>query len=151
MHNPSVMKGAGSFSEKNRHRQFVQVDVFALDDDLFARRVSYQLRRQQMIQRRLKLVDVLLVGSIQGEKGSLAGRKHAAQHRHGEILYVLEKQRRTLHVTGLANIGGDLILHVHRFLRSDQLALAFEKRNELAQIIKRHYWSPRPSSSVVRG
>ena len=91
-----------------------------------------------MIQRILKLVDVILVGSFQGEKSSLARREHAAQHRHGEILDVVEEQRRTLHIAGLANVGGDLVFHVHRFLRPDQLAFTFEKADELAQIVKRH-------------
>src|ERR1051325_2329307 len=102
-----------------------------------------------MIEGVLKLVDVIFVGRFESEKCSFASRKNATQHRHVEALYIVKEQCRTLHIASLADVGGNLIFHVHRLLCTDQLPRTFEKRDELAQIIEWHSSSRSPTSWPV--
>ena len=46
--------------------------------------------------------------------------RRTSQHRHVEILDVLEEQSRPAFVTGLTNVRGDLVFDVHRFPGSKQ-------------------------------
>ena len=132
MHNPRVINGAGSLSEKIGTGSLFRSTSCRCEITSLQGALATNFGAHEMIQGILKFVDVILRWKFpRQEKPSSRVAKTPPNTGMVEFFHVIEEQRRPLHVAGLTNVGGDFILHIHRLSGPEQLALTFKKAEEI--------------------
>ena len=155
----SVMNGAASPGQQRLDRQQVEVHVVAGEDDLLARAGAHGLRprvgdRLELHQARdllaqalgrlhlehvLELLaDVVEPLDAEGEAHPPLGAELVDQQRVLRALRVLEEERRAARLDGAVDDLGDLEMRVDLGADADELALALEQRDPVAEVAECH-------------